>query len=338
VGTWYITNRQWRRAHRRKGRRAHRSWLSRRRLPQYTRIAIGLVLVLLLGRLAWQGMRDVPYPAHIASGPASASTSPSPADIPIAWETDVTDSLDDSVRAAVAGNFTLAETNVDRAESILTAARLQSRDAKPDFFTNVLDALARVIQQRPDDQRLFDHVMQARISLAELRTWQLPEPAPAGAPAVATDVKYQQALPQAPVPAPANGQSLGKSYEPKHVSLTSPRELAPNRTFDAAALGGEYLDATLMPDTAEIFLPPSTRTFKDYIRVEDVTISGAAQTLDGIRWRDVTFIGTRLRYESGDLDLVNIHFVRCRFGLPSDERGARVANAIALGLTSINIE
>jgi hypothetical protein len=49
-------------------------------------------------------------------------------------------------------------------------------------------------------------------------------------------------------------------------------------------------------------------------------------------------VGTRLRYESGELDLQNVHFVRCRFGFSSDERGARLANAIALGQTSISIQ
>ncbi len=93
-----------------------------------------------------------------------------------------------------------------------------------------------------------------------------------------------------------------------------------------------------MPDTSEILLPPVSRSFADHIRVEDVTIVGAAQTLDGIRWRNVTFIGTRLRYEGGQLDLQNIQFVRCRFGFTADDRGARLANAIALGQTSVIIE
>ena len=77
-----------------------------------------------------------------------------------------------------------------------------------------------------------------------------------------------------------------------------------------------------MPDTSEVLLPPSSRAFADNIRIENLTIEGAAQTLDGIHWRNVTFIGTRLRYEGGPIDLQNVQFVRCSFGLTTDDRDA----------------
>jgi len=93
-----------------------------------------------------------------------------------------------------------------------------------------------------------------------------------------------------------------------------------------------------MPDSSEILLPPESRAFADGVRVEKLTIAGASQTLDGIRWRNVTFVGTRLRYEGGALDLRDVHFVNCRFGVTSDERGARLATALALGESSITID
>src|ERR1700721_2919692 len=49
--------------------------------------------------------------------------------------------------------------------------------------------------------------------------------------------------------------------------------------------------------TSEVLLPPSTRNFNDNVRVEGLTIEGASQPLDGVRWKNVTFIGMRLRYE-----------------------------------------
>jgi hypothetical protein len=93
-----------------------------------------------------------------------------------------------------------------------------------------------------------------------------------------------------------------------------------------------------MASIAEILMPPVTRSFSDKVSVENLTLTGAAQTLDGIHWRNVTFIGTHLRYEGGPLDLDNVRFVRCRFGFDAKENGARLANAIALGQTSITIE
>jgi hypothetical protein len=74
------------------------------------------------------------------------------------------------------------------------------------------------------------------------------------------------------------------------------------------------------------------------VRVENLTIAGASQTLDGIHWRNITFIGTRLRYEDGQLDLQNVRFVHCTFGFPSDARGAQIANAIVQGQTSLTIQ
>lgn len=279
------------------------------RMPVYARIAVPILLILLIGRLAWQSVHSIRgasrSPAH--SGVALASTA-----APVApWQRDFSDSLDETSQDIQAGNITAAEFAVDRAESILTAARLQNFAAQPTFFASALATLDRVVQQRPQDERFFDHVTQARVSLAELRSSS---------------------------GAPNRIDETDTAADSHPIRIVAPREIAANETLDLHSLGGNYLDATLMPDTAEVLLPPASRSPIDNIRVENITIEGAAQTLDGIHWRNVTFIGTRLRYESGALDLDNVHFVRCRFGVPSDDRGARLATAIALGQSSITIQ
>ena len=297
---WQDTRRHWRRP-RTNASRAR----SFTRVPMYARVAIPILLLLLIGRLAYQSVHSMRGASHAAPAPASDATIAAAAAAPAApWQRDFFDSLEEAVADIAAGNITAAEVAVDRSESILTSARLSQFDAPPAFFSSSIAALDRVIQQRPQDDRLFDHVTQARASLAELRSSLVTPP----------------------------GQVTSA------VRIGAPREIAANETLVPRALGGNYLDASLMPDTAEILLPPTSRSFTDGIRVENIEIAGAAQTLDGIRWRDVAFIGTRLRYENGELDLQNVRFVRCRFGLPSDERGARLANAIALGQSSITIQ
>jgi hypothetical protein len=109
-------------------------------------------------------------------------------------------------------------------------------------------------------------------------------------------------------------------------------------TLNPAKLGGNLLDATSMPSSAEILEPPPSRIFADNVHVENLTIAGAAQTLDGIHWKSVTFIGTHLRYEGGEVDLHNVRFIHCMFGFPSDDRGGRLATAIARGQTTVVIE
>ena len=297
MSTPSVPRRGWRRSHRRTPWRR----MSGVGMPAYARVAIPILLILLIGRLAHQGAHSILHPPRNASAahpysPAALSVAP--------WERDVMDSLETGARDSRSGNLSAAEMDVDRAESIITAARIESRDAQPDFFSAALAGLDGVLYLHADNQRLFDHVTLARTSLASLRSSLEPPAAPAG----------------------------------KTIGFEAPREIPANRTLDPASLGGTYLDATLLPDTLEILLPPPSRSLADNILVENITIAGAAQTLDGFHWRNVTFIDTRLRYESGDLDLQNARFVRCRFGLPSDARGARLANALALGQSSITIQ
>ena len=278
------------------------------RAPVYARIAIPVLLAALIGTLVWRGVTPSRRPKAAAAS-SSANAIPT---LPVpAWQRDITDSIAESIRNADSGNITAAEVSIDRAESLITAARLQSFDTAPAFFSNVNSGLDRVLAQRPQEENLFEHVTEARVSLAELRSAMEGEAGSATTAPVAAE---------------------------NPIRIGAPRQIAANETLGPRALGGGYLDASLMPDSAEVLLPPTSRSFKDNIQVENITIAGAAQTLDGIRWRNVTFIGTHLRYESGGLDLKNVRFVRCQFGIPSDERGARLANALALGEASVTID
>jgi acyl dehydratase len=111
-----------------------------------------------------------------------------------------------------------------------------------------------------------------------------------------------------------------------------------NGLLNPGALGGDYLDATKLAATGEIVVPPVRRSLEDNVAVEKLTIAGASQTLDGIRWTNVTFVGTRVKYAKGPLDMENVRFVNCTFDFPADESGSRLSNAIALGQTSFTAE
>lgn len=275
---------------------------------------MGLAAVLTI-TLAWRGMRWTERPSVSAITPVSASYAPIPSPLDSAadarnnaWQQDFGVALESAAQEAAAGQPSSAEVAVDRAETILTTERLLGADARPEFFDPALAALDGVLARRPDDVRLLEHVTLARISLAEFRSSLAAEPA--------------------------------LTLEEKRVSIGVPRELAAGDTLSPASFGGRVLDATLMPGTAEVLLPPSSRAFSDNIRVENLIVQGAAQTLDGIRWRNVVFVDTRLRYEGGELDLENVQFVRCRFGFTTADRsgrGARLATAIAQGQSSLRL-
>jgi hypothetical protein len=298
LGTWNASGGYSRHRRRRSSRHIKSS------APAFVRYTVFAITVVLVLSLAWRGIRWTTRPgsaASIYSPPAVASAPRTPV-----WQSDFATALDIAQREATGGNFGSAEMAVDHAESIVTTERLQSATAPTDFFAPSLAALDRIAAQRPDDQRLIEHVTLARISIAEMRSSLAADPG--GAPSA------------------------------ERVSIGAPREIGANQTLDPASLGAPILDATVMPDTAEILLPPYSRTFADNVRVENLIVAGAAQTIDGIHWRNVTFVGTRLRYEGGGVDLQNVRFVHCRFGFATDDRGARLANAIALGQTSFSLE
>jgi hypothetical protein len=306
-----------------KRRRSRRPFV-RVRGTRYAQWIVLIVAAALLGRLAWQGyrvLRPLSRQDAVQSAPGRVDAIP----VQAPWQRDVLESIESGMLAAQNGNITAAEVAADRASSIITTARLQSQAAAPDFFVLATDGLDRVLQQHPENERLLDHVTDARVELAQLRTWQNHS----------TDDPRNDASGDG---RPSDGGTGARRSIAGHVSIGAPREIVANTKVDPKLLGGNYLDATLMPDTSEILLPPSTRLATDNVRVENLTIAGAAQTLDNVHWKNVTFIGTRLRFEGGVLDLQNVHFVRCTFGFPSDAHGARLANAIALGQTSIAIE
>lgn len=265
------------------------------------------MLLLLFGTLVWQVIEFTAHPAlkappavHTLTG-ALSGTSP--------WQRDAMDSIEQGLQQAQAGNLSATEVSVDRAASLIEVARVQAEAAEPMFFELSLDGLDRILAQHPDDQNLFEHVTLARIDLAGLRSSQ----------------ETTAALPAGKTP-------------PERVSIAAPHQVAADRLVDSTTFKGNYVDATLMPDTSEILLPPASRLFADNVRVENLTFEGASQTLDGVRWHNVTFVNTRLRYEDGELDMQNVRFVHCTFGLPSDPRGARLATAIALGQSTFVIE
>ena len=307
--------------------------------PTYVRVAVVALATTLVATLVWQGVKRLFDPAKMAGSDAPHFYVTPPSDRPgvAAWQTALSDALEQAVAQGVGGNITAAEMQTDRAATILMSTRMQAQAATPDFFEHTVRKLDRVLRSHPDNERLIEHVTLARIELAQLRSAQ-PDLA---AGAAAEKVRAAKNGSAGAAASASPGMIVGPGAQaphavniPGHVMLAAPRALGANELLDPAALRGNYIDATLMPDTSEILLPPSTRVMADGVRVDGLTIAGAAQTLDGIRWKDVTFVGTRLRYEGGEVSLQNVRFTNCTFGFSTNDRGARLADAIALGQRS----
>jgi hypothetical protein len=322
-----------------------RRWMRRKSYapaPTYARVAVVLLAATLVLTLAWQGVQRLLHPATTASEAPRVSALPlSDAPGVPAWQSAVSDALKDAAAQGAGENITAAEMQTDRAAAILITTRMQGQAAAPDFFERCVRELDGVLRTHPENERLLEHVTLVRIELAQLRSAQ-PDAAPGSGSADGGALKNQTA---GHTVSPATGVEVGPGTQaphainiPGHVMFAAPRALAANELLDPAALRGNYIDASLMPDTSEILLPPATRAMTDGVRVDGFTIHGATQTLDGVRWKDVTFIGTRLRYEGGKISLQSVRFTNCTFGFTTDERGARLADAIALGRRSFKME
>ena len=290
-------------------------------MPVSARLVILLLFLALAVTFVWQGVQYLLHSSRkavaVQAAPAAAPAPAMPSQA-VAWQNDTFTSIESAARDAQAGNLTASEVDLDRASSILEASRVESHTAATDFFVTVVNELDRVASAHPENDRLIEHTRIVRIDLAELRSSLEGSPPDSSAPSGSTQATA--------------------SVAERRATLGAPRSVAAATDVTPAVFGADYVDATLMPDTAEILEPPSTRLFTDNVRVENLTFAGAAQTLDGIHWHNVTFIGTRLRYEGGEVDLQNVHFLHCTFGFTTDDRGARLANAIALGQSSIVIE
>jgi hypothetical protein len=324
-----------------------RRW-KRRRVPgafasggegatKYLKFVVVILAAVLAGTFIWSGVQKILHPAAVSpagpyvSGDRPYATTDDTADSGApTWEVEFNGALKAAMDAGIAGNVTAAEVEVDRGAAIVISARSKGWNATPEFFAASLKTLDQIVDTQPENARLRDHAFQARVELAELRT-TVGAAKPAEAKSAADPVSGH-ALTANVGPGTVAPHAV---KIPGHVVFSAPHALSAKQTLNAASLHGDYVDATLMPDEAEVFLPPATRGFGDDVRVEGVTIEGASQTLDGVQWKDVTFIGARLRYEGGAARLQNVKFVRCTFGFSSDERGTKLANAIAGGVGSI---
>ncbi len=175
-----------------------------------------------------------------------------------AWQSDFTAALEAARASSAADNITASEVEVDRAASIVTSAKSQGLGADPVFYLAGLKSLEQVLDTHPENERLRDHVFQARVELAQLKA--------RGGNAASKPISFgggnaDGGTGSAEKPLFNVGPGTVAPHAmaiPGHVVFSSPRAIAAKQVLNPATLGGNYLDATLMPDTSEVLLPPST--------------------------------------------------------------------------------
>lgn len=186
----------------------------------------------------------------------------------------------------------MASTNT--AVAILEKAKSNRVKMPEESFDSLMAGLDGITVLRVGPA-LEDQLMRARIVLAE----------------------YRSALEPAPL------------LPDDRTMLAAPRKLAPNSHTGTGDFFLPVLDGHGLPKGAEFFQPPSA-LFVNRVWVEDLTLVGGTQTLDGIHWRDVMFINAHIRYQGGELELRDVRFSNCTFEIAKTARGENVARYMAL--------
>jgi hypothetical protein len=303
-------------------------------LGKWLRYVVILLALVLVGTLGWQAAQRYEHPEQqkgagevaVVDRPCGGVRSSSET-VARRWEGDFENAASVANELSKGGDVTGAEEAADRATAILESARPRKFDAAAEFFTTALRELNAIRDMHPDSDRLREHIFQTKIALAELRVSM----GTAGTDtAIAGAAEPKRDDTEAAGPSGADG---GR----KRVILEAPKAVSAKQNLNPTTLGGSFVDATRMPGASEVFLPPASREMADDVKVTGLTIAGAAQTLDGIIWNDVTFVGTRVRYERGPVSMKNVRFENCNFGFSVTDGGEKIVDAILRGEGDVEV-
>jgi hypothetical protein len=187
----------------------------------------------------------------------------------------------------------------EAASAIIAQATVRRIAATPDYFAGAVEDL-NLLTSRSRDPNFSKTVNSTRLVLAEYRS-------------------ALEAVPELP-----SGQaSQDGTFQVVHASTN----IQPSDFGNATVL--------IFPPGVQDFGTPFVRRLSDDIYIEDLTIKGGEQNLDGIHWNNVVFLNTLIKYDGDEVELHNVRFVNCVFDMPDSPRTARMANYAALHLSDL---
>ena len=210
------------------------------------------------------------------------------------------------------GDKTRASEVAYDAHELLRAAKENKSPVTPGYFAGTVALLNNLPPVKDAD--VESRVLADRVELAEYHS--VLEAAP--------DIPAKDAQLKLSVGEPLTSQALNGAviYRASH-QLT----LAPQTAVQAP---GAVVDGSALPNGTDLLEPASGSLAKNGNSVSGLTLQGVTQTLDGVEWKNVTFVNSRIRYRGGDLRLDGVHFVHCTFEVPSNSRGSQMADYATL--------
>lgn len=211
----------------------------------------------------------------------------------------VDDALDLAKLDLDAGKSSQAQSALSIANAFIAEMKSSKIRVDPEFFAASVDEYRNIRNSPHATSTLADEAFKGTLELAEYRS---------------TLIVYRM---------------------PKLLFTRADRGFVFTGGSAGSSIAGLYFDASLVTGDFISVTPPLTGTLADNISVKRSAIKGGFQTLDGIHWSEVTFIGTRIRYRGGELDLDHVTFIACTFEAPENDRGAKFAEYAALVLPTL---
>ena len=197
------------------------------------------------------------------------------------------------------GKSARAVSATEAARAIIAQATVRRIAATPAFFVAAVEDL-NLLTSRSQDADFSKTVNSTRLALAE----------------------YRSALEAIPM-LPSQQVSQDRTFQVVHASTN----IQPSDFGNATVL--------IFPPGVQDFGTPFVRRLSDDIFIQNLTVKGGEQNLDGIHWDNVVFLDTLIKYDGDEVELHNVRFVNCAFDMPDSPRTARMANYAALQLSDL---
>jgi hypothetical protein len=204
---------------------------------------------------------------------------------------------------------------------ILLVAATESKSPVP---TGYFERTVALLNDLPavSDADIANRVLSARVALAEYHSALEPGPA-LPSKEVALKVRSGESI-------ALESMSGGSMYR-----VSGQFMLTPKTDWDAR---GAVIDGSAITSGNDLLQTSSGTQAKNQDSIRGLTLNGVTQTLDGVEWKDVVFVNSRVRYRGGDLKLDNVRFVHCTFEVPENSRGAQLADYAALESGALKID
>jgi hypothetical protein len=217
--------------------------------------------------------------------------------------------------ATASRDLPIAKKSIEIASQLTESLREKKQPAPPSFFQDAFNSASQ--SKRPELQKASFNVQR---QLAEYRSTLQETPAISRLMAMISAGQGTE---------PDDDLTKGKGI---YGVFSGPVNLQPgvNMVSDGAVLNGTPIGASL-------FHAPSKSIASNRITVSGFIIFAQSQDLDGVIWKDVTFVNTHILYNGGDVELQNVKFINCTFDAPINEHGERLLQYAAVLEPSLSI-